>query len=456
MDEIAIVGLSVGQGSQQRAPSRPIAPVTLLEELSAAGTPGSAAAELASLVRDDSAPGGTVARGVFVIATCNRLELYVETSRPVEQIRTLVSEWCRLRRGLAPDEFLYHFSGADAVRHLLTVASGLDSVVLGENEILHQIRNALHTAQDGAYVSHGLQRLAERALSTGKRVRTVTSINADGRSLATAGIDRLQERLGSLRGRRALIIGAGAMAAVVASSLRAAGLTTVDIANRTPERAHRLAMSGNGQALHLDEVTGHIADVDVVVGAAAGSGTLLKSADVAQAQALRPERPLLLLDLALPRNIDAAARHVEGVVLIDLQDLAADADTDEAKTLNRPDSVVWAERLVADATVAFMETYRSHAATATITAMRAAALAAAQEEEARLLRRLGSVDDATRTEIHRAIHRIVNKVLHEPTEAIRARAAGSESATPISPVSAPVAPMSPARAPDAAFAELST
>ncbi|MEU0400258.1 glutamyl-tRNA reductase [Streptomyces sp. NPDC006197] len=353
----------------------------------------------------------------LVLSTCNRMEVYVEAAPdtdPVPLLDRLIAE----HTGVGAQEFTpyqYVRRADDALRHLFQVASGLDSVVLGEDQILGQVKEALDRAQRTGSTSKTLNQAVQAALRAGKRARNETGLNEAGRSLATAGISFFERLVGSLDGKTALVIGAGSFGGVVLAALRRSGLSTVHMANRTPEKAQRLAETAAGRGYPLEAVPELLTEIDVVVSCTAATEPLLRADAVAAAMAARGGRALYLLDLSLPRNIEPAAGAVPGVTLVDLQRIAEEGGDDELSVA----SVEAAHRIIDSEVENLKAARRAARATPILAAMRASATEAADAELDRLSKRLDGIDGDALQEVSRTVQRIVDKVLHQPT--VRAR-----------------------------------
>ncbi|MFI9006086.1 glutamyl-tRNA reductase [Actinosynnema sp. NPDC053489] len=354
---------------------------------------------------------------VYALSTCNRMEFYVETRDGGADAADAVRRAVLDRAGISAEDaesYFYLRRGEDAVSHLFSVASGLDSIVIGEDQILGQVKDALERSQRLAASGPLINKLVQAAIRVGKRVRSETDINRAGRSLATVGLSALEQVVGAMTGRSALVIGAGAMGGVVVAALRRSGLARIDVANRTPEKAARLAATAGGQGHPLEDLPGLLAEVDLVVTCIGGSGVVLTADTAAEAVRRRAGAPLFLLDLAMPRNIAADVADVEGISLVDLETLAG-RDADDSALA----SVTSARRIVATEVDGFLAAQRSARVAPALVALRSVASSAAEDELGRLFRKMPALDERTCSEITRSVNRIVEKVLHGPT--VRAR-----------------------------------
>ena len=383
------------------------APVSLLEQVTVGvgDNPG---------VVGDLRQAGPLSEAV-VLSTCNRVEVYADTDgfhAGVDAISDLLS---RLS-GVALDDLkrhLYvHWEG-QAVLHLFEVACGLDSMVVGESQILGQLRRAYATARDGG-AGPTLHELFQKALKVGKRAHAETGIDGAGRSLVTVGLERAVEAVGPLSGRCALVVGAGSMGALAGATLRRAGAGEVVVANRTLDRAQHLAAGLDGRGIGLEELDLALADADVVVSSTGATGIVLSRELVERAVDKRAGRPLAILDLALPRDVDPAVRDLPGVTLVDLESLQEVLATTEAGA-----DVEAARGIVTQEVGDFLAWQRAAKIAPTVVALRSRADEVVAAELARLSTRLPGLDAAARAEVEAGIRRVVDKLLHTPTVRVK-------------------------------------
>jgi glutamyl-tRNA reductase len=349
-----------------------------------------------------------------VLATCNRIEVYAEVDRfhgSVEAISRLILTPSTETDDLLVPHLYVHYDDA-AVSHLFHVASGLDSMVPGESQVLGQAREALRVGQESGAVGPALNSLFQQALRVGKRAHAETDIDRAGPSLVASALAEAIEYLGRSEGLRTLVVGAGAMASLSVATLTRAGAGPTVIANRTPAHAARLAAQYGGRAIALDEVPAELGAVDLVVSCTGAIGTVL---DV---QVLRDARttdaPLVVIDLALPRDVDPAVSTEPGVMLVDLATLAADLEG----TGERPE-VADVRAIVAQELSAFLAARHSASVTPTVVALRTMATSVVDAELQRLAGRLPELDDAARAEIEQTVRRVADKLLHQPTVRVK-------------------------------------
>jgi len=347
---------------------------------------------------------------VFVLSTCNRVELYCEVSRFHGGVADVGDALCR-RIGLGLDELgeqLYvHYEDA-GVEHLFRVACGLDSMAVGESQILGQLRVALRDLQERGLGGGALDRLLQNALRVGKRAHAETGLDAAGAGLVDAAMARATAVVGELAGRRALVVGAGAMSALVATTLSRVGMDVV-VANRTPERAQRLAAAVGGRAVGLDDLRAEVAAADLVASCTGAIGHVLDVATVAAALLDRPERPIFLADLALPRDVHPDVATLRGAHLVDLEglgaDLAGSAVADDLRAVRA---------IVSEEVAGHAASLRAADVAPTVVALRTQARHVVEAEMRRLAGRV-QLDDTVRAEVDLTVHRIVEKILHTPT-----------------------------------------
>lgn len=257
------------------------------------------------------------------ISTCNRTELYVVAADPVEAESAVLAILAR-RAGTRPAELLeavYAERNCDAARHLFRVASGLESMIIGEAEIQGQVKRAYERALHARTTGPLVNKLFRAALATGKRVRTETTISTGHASVASVAVDAARDAVGPLEERRVAIVGAGETAELTARAFYAQGVSTMFVANRHRDRAIALAARYGGSSGSFDELPAELVRADVVVSSTASPHAIVGAEELAEVMAARAGRPLLLVDLAVPRDIDPACAELEGVTLLDMDAL---------------------------------------------------------------------------------------------------------------------------------------
>lgn len=355
-----------------------------------------------------------------VVSTCNRVEVYADVRAfhaGVGEITALLARTAGLDVATLTPHLYVHYEDR-VVQHLFETACGLDSMVVGEGQILGQVRDALKVAQDAGAAGRSLNELFQRALRVGKRAHAETGIDQAGSALVTLGLDLAGRALDGLAGRRALVVGAGSMSALAAAHLARAGVAEVVVANRTREHADRLAVAVGGRATGLTELVEEVRGADVVVACTGATGFVLPVDVVARARAGHAERPLVLVDLALPRDVDPEVLGVPGVTLVDLEDLSELlVEHDHAVDLE-------AVRVIVSEEVAGYLAERQAARVApTVVALRSLADDIVAAELARFEGRTSGLDDEVRDEVRRTVRRVVDKLLHAPTVRVKELAA---------------------------------
>jgi glutamyl-tRNA reductase len=355
------------------------------------------------------------------LATCNRCELYMvggdlEAMREAA-VERLVDLSGHDRARLEP--MLYVRSGAEAAEHLFSVAAGLDSLVPGEAQILAQIRDAYASAFEWGATGPVSNRLFHVALEAGKRVRHETAIGSGGASVASVAADVAADRLGGLPGARVLVVGAGRVAELVASNLAARGAGPLRVANRDSGRAAALAARFGGTAIAWDELAAAADDADVVVSSTAAPGHVIHAGD------LRPGRPRLLIDLAVPRDIDPAAADVDGTSVIDLD--ALEVAVRRTIALRRGESGR-ARAIVAEQAAEFRDWMAALRVVPAITSLRDHAERIRMAELRRMEPRWDALTPADRERVDAVTRSMLNKLLHQPTVRLKQLAAADQSA----------------------------
>jgi glutamyl-tRNA reductase len=352
-----------------------------------------------------------------LLSTCNRFELYlVLDSSPADPLSVgleLMSA-CDGQTPVGLEPHLYALSGPAAVEHLCRVAAGLESQVLGENQILGQVIQTYTTATEAGAAGPYLSALFQTAIRAGKRARAETAIGRNPVSLSSAAISAAHQVFPDLHNRSVLVLGAGEMAHLAVKSLLARGMSRIIVANRTVERARPLAALAGGQACSLDDLAAVLPEVDVVFSATAAPHFVIGRTIIEAA--LSPGRRLLLVDIALPRDIDPEVRHLPGVLVIDMDDLKHKVD--DALILRQAE-MPWVAAIIAEEQAWYDSRLRHLGVRPVITDMRQKAEEVRQRELARALRRLGPLDDTTSRQLDRFSRSLVNKLLHDPTIRLR-------------------------------------
>ncbi|MDQ6649218.1 MAG: glutamyl-tRNA reductase [Actinomycetota bacterium] len=359
---------------------------------------------------------GSALGEALVLSTCNRVEVYAE----VEKFHAGVGEISDVlaRRSGVPlqelsDSLYVHYEDR-AVQHLFSVACGLDSMVVGEGQILGQLRSAYQQAQEEGATGRLLHELFQHGLRVGKRAHAETDIDRAGASLVGVGLQAAERFLGPLAGRPALLVGAGSMSALTGATLRRVGAGDIVVANRTAANAERLAGALGGRGVGLDGLESALTDADLVVCSTGSVGVVVAADVVERAVSRRGGRPLFFLDLALPHDVDPAVRELPAVAVSDLEALSAVLD--EAGASGDVDAV---RRIVAEEAGLFLAWQRAVRVAPTVVALRAKAADVVDGELLRLATRLPALDGAARAEVESTVRRVVDKLLHAPTVRIK-------------------------------------
>lgn len=353
----------------------------------------------------------------LIISTCNRIEVYVSTDRfhgSVEDVTALIAEQADMGREQIVGNLYVHYDDA-AVAHLFAVASGLDSMVVGESQILGQVRAALQRGQELSTVGPELNVLFQQALRVGKRGHAETDIDKAAPSVVSAALDRVEETVMPLDQARVLVVGAGAMSGLTVATAARRGAREIVVVNRTAATASRLAAAVDGRAARWADLGTELAAADVVVSGTGATGTVIASQDVVDALAHRGNHaPYGVVDLAMPRDVDEGVADIAGVTVIGLSELAESlADAPVAV------DVADVRRIVQDEVTAFLSARNAARVTPTVVALRTMATEVVDAELERLSARRGDIDAETFREVTQTVRRVADKLLHAPTVRIK-------------------------------------
>ena len=358
---------------------------------------------------------------VVVLSTCNRTEVYALAERfhgAYGDVRNFLAELAFV----TPDEFtdhLYVHYDNEAVRHLFAVSAGLDSAVLGEAEILGQVRSAWERAGDEGTTGPVLNLLFRHALETGKRARTETGIARGTTSVSHAAVEMAGEHLGGLAGKRVLVMGAGEMAEGMATALQRAGVTDVFVANRTWRKARALADRIGGQAVRLSDLPSALVEVDLLLTSTGSTVPVVEHDDFEPVMAERHGRPLLIVDIAVPRDVDPRVRDLPGVTLLDINDLRTFA---RAGVERRAGELAAVEEIIDEELVRFRTAASARSAAPVVGALHRWAEEVRDSELARFDARLEGLDERQREAVEALAKGLVNKLLHRPTITLKEHA----------------------------------
>ena len=398
------------------------APVAVLERAAVTGD------ALGKLLRD--VMHAEHVAGTFAVSTCNRVEVYAE----VDKFHAGVSAICEMlarHSGVALSQLtphLYVHYEDRAVQHLLSMTCGLESMVVGESQILGQVRRALALARKHQTLGGALDGLGSLALHTAKRAHAETGIDRAGANLVTVGVGLAAAGLAAapdpavpLAGQHVLVVGAGSMSSLAVATAARLGAASIVVANRTQEHAERLAAPVRGATAGLHDLPSALAAADLVISCTGAAGLVITADMVgaalrARAGAGGPGRPLVFLDLALPRDVDAGAGGLPGVTVIGLESFQ---DAGAALTATHVEDAAAVRAIVAEELAARVSARHAARVAPTVVALRAKAVEVVEAELARLAGRLGEIDDRSRAEIAQAMHRVMDKLLHAPTVRVK-------------------------------------
>ena len=358
-----------------------------------------------------------IGQGV-ILWTCNRTEVYGVSERPestASAIRRYMAAYNDVDVG-AVEPYLYDLTDLEATVHLFRVASGLDSMILGESQILGQVRDALTAASESKSLKVPLSRLFHSAIRTGRRVRDQTEVGRNSLSISYAGVQLAETVVGSLRGLTVLLVGAGEAGQLVSKALRSSGAADLVITNRTPARAKELTKELGGRVVPYEDVSRALADTDVVITATEAPEHVLNRDMVVAAMTERGFRDLLLLDLSVPRNIDPFANSIDGVRLFNIDDLSGIAEENLA---GRREAAVAATRIVEQEAASFMRWWDSRESVPVIKDLRERGETIRKRELERALRKLGPLSDEDQSVLNAMTQAIVRKLLHHPTKQLK-------------------------------------
>lgn len=367
-----------------------------------------------------------------ILSTCNRLEIYALVRDPnVDQaaIIDFLSLACDIPPEAISDHcYLYH--NEKAIQHLFRVAAGLDSMVLGEPQILGQVTDAYQAAQSQGTTGTVLSALFRAAIHAGKRTRTETTISVNSVSISSVAANLAGQLLGDLSKQKVLLVGAGEMGAIAVRAFIKRGVSDITVTNRTYEKAMGLAQAWGGKATSFQQFPAVLAEADIVITSTSAPHTILRKELLAPAMTTRPNRPLFIFDIAVPRDVDSDVTEISNVHLRNIDDLQSQANKN---TQERQAEIPKVERIVEEEANQFLEWFSSLGATSTIGALRKRVEEVRQQELQRVLNRL-DLNEREQNLVAMMSHRLVNKILHEPTLCLKKETANGNGAAYISTV----------------------
>jgi glutamyl-tRNA reductase len=370
----------------------------------------------------------TGAGEVMILSTCNRVELYARQDDPgaVDALESFLARY-HARDGRELQAVVYRYADADAIRHAFRVAASLESMVIGEPQILGQVKEAYQAAEEAGTLGSALNALRNRSLAAAKRVRTETGIGRNAVSVSYVAVELARKIFGELKDKNVLLVGAGKMSELAAKHLvRSGGRATV-LGGRTFEKAAELAAALGGKAAPLESLRDELARTDIVISGTGAPGIVIQEADVESARAARRgrhARPLFLIDIAVPRDIDPAVRKIGGVFLYDLDDLKTVA---EANLRERLKESAAAEALVEREVREFLDWQKAREVVPLLNELRRRAEEIRRHELEKAKRRIGPLTAEQDEAIEAATTAIVNKLLHSPTVHLKEAARESDA-----------------------------
>lgn len=351
--------------------------------------------------------------GCIILSTCNRTEIYaavLDVKKGLANIKQFMAE-CLHDDLCEIDNYIYVHTLYDTVHHLFRVAAGLDSMILGETQILGQVRTAYQNACELGATNRILNTLFQQAVSVGKRVRTDTEIDRNAVSISYAAVELSRQIFDDLTGRSILIIGAGKMSELTAKHLVANGVTSVLVANRSYENAVQLAQQFGGEAIKFDNLFDHMVNADIVISATSARNTIIRPVELEQVMSKRNGKKIFLIDIAVPRDIDPVVTKVNGVTLYDIDDLQHVVDRNLE---SRKKEAIKAQAIVEDEITKFFQWLNSQFVVPTIAALKQFGEEIKQQELEKALTKLGPVSEKEEKIIRVMAHSIVNSLLHNP------------------------------------------
>lgn len=357
-------------------------------------------------------------REYYLLSTCNRVEVLF-TCGDVERATQRVQE-VLFGQAISAEELqhhVYHYVNIEAVEHLFLVAASLDSMIVGEAQILGQLKEAYRHATKADSTGFVLNKLLHKSFSVAKRVRTETRIGASAVSISYAAVELARKIFGDLHGKKVLLVGAGEMAELAAEHLVGQGVTEVVVANRTLQRAVNLARCYNGQAVSLEELLDQLHLVDIIISSTGAPDLILHREDVRSVMRGRRNRPLFFIDIAVPRDLDPAINELENVYLYDIDDLNNVVEMNKSE---RDKEALKAQRIIAEEKLKFAKWLTNMECTPTIIQLRAMIESQVRGEVEKSLGRLQEMDDVERQRLEKMVAAITGKLAYPPLHFLKA------------------------------------
>jgi len=354
----------------------------------------------------------------IILSTCNRVEIYAGVSdmdSGIESIKDFLSEFHKVSRDLL-DKSLYLHKGTEAIRHMYRVASSLDSMVVGEPQILGQLKDAYDTALKNKTTGVLLNKLMRKSVSVAKRIRTETRIAASAVSISFAAVELAKKIFGDLPSKSFMLLGAGEMAELAARNLINSGVKEVCITNRTIARAEELASEFHGKVVPFENFTNELLHTDIVICSTGAPHYILLKEQVHKTMKERKQKPMFIIDISVPRNIDPQINDLDNVYLYDVDSLQGIVDTNVQERAKEAEK---AEQIVDEEIGSFLKWHASLAATPTVVALRNKAEEIRKAEFEKTVKKLGPMEEEKIRAIEYLTVSIVNKLIHPPTAALK-------------------------------------
>ncbi|MCC7345491.1 MAG: glutamyl-tRNA reductase [Deltaproteobacteria bacterium] len=361
----------------------------------------------------------------LAVFTCNRVEVYGASKHP-QQARQQLSRFISEFQGVPEKTFeqhTYFFEGEQAIRHGFRVSASLDSMIVGEPQILGQMKDAYRAAGEAGTTGTLLNKFFHRAFFVAKKLRSETSIGSHPVSVSYAAVVLAKQIFGDLAGKKALILGAGKMSLLAIRHLKGAGIETLYLANRTPERAEEVARKVGGETIPFDKFDKWLADADIVVTSTSAEDYIVVPAKVQEAIKQRKNRPMFFIDIAVPRNVSPEVNHIHNIYLYDIDDLG---QVVEANKNERVKEAERAEYLLEAEVEDFAKILRGLAVVPTLSSLSKKFDAICRRELDKTFQRMPQLDDAGREAVEAMAYAIVNKILHDPMVALKERGAEAD------------------------------
>jgi glutamyl-tRNA reductase len=363
----------------------------------------------------------------MILSTCNRVEIAATVDDDADAgqaVETFIAESRSVERAWVVP-YLYRFDGSDAIRHLFRVASSLDSMVVGEPQILGQLKNAYALAKEHGALSGFLDLVMTRAFNVAKRVRSETDIGESAVSVSYAAVELARDIFGSLNGKRVLVIGAGEMAESALRHLRRAGVSEILIANRTRERAQLLADEFNGRVIDYETLTDALPEVDILLASSGAPHYIVTREQMKGVISRRKNRPMFLIDIAVPRNIEPEVNDLANVFLYDIDDLDKTVKTNIE---GRKETAIEAEEIIREEVERMMQRLKTREVAPTIVSLQEQLESVRAHEIDRMRSRLGPMTPQQEEAIEAITRGIINKIAHGPITELRRSASNADGA----------------------------